>query len=276
MMHLLNDNAALIDHIIETLYDRSRCKDFYSQDTFDVLTASGVLLLLGQRQNQDSGKREPCLILNKRSIKVKQPGDLCCPGGSVVPWLDGLLAKLFVLPTFALGRWPYWSPWKTERRFEARLLTLLWATSLRESLEEMRLNPFRVTFLGPLPSYSLTMFERRIYPLVAWTPRQKRFYPNWEVEKIVYVPLKELLKPSNYACYRLQLNLQQHSRPSDMPRDFPCFRLKTDKKSELLWGATYHITTVFLEYVFKFSPPAIDDLPVVEATLDETYLTGQP
>lgn len=275
-MHLLNDNVALIDHIMGTLYERSRHQDLYSQDTFNVVTASGVLFLLGQRQNQHSGEGEPCLILNKRSIKVKQPGDLCCPGGRVAPRLDGLLAKLFALPTFALGRWPYWSPWKAQRLFDARLLALLWATSLREGLEEMRLNPFRVRFLGPLPSYSLSMFNRKIYPLVAWIPSQKRFFPNWEVGKIVYVPLRELLNPSNYACYRLHLNLPPHSRPPEMPRDFPCFRLKTDMNSELLWGATYYITTVFLEYVFKFSPPAIDDLPVIAGTLDETYLTGQP
>ena len=94
MMHLLNDNVALIDHIMGTLYERSRHQDLYSQDTFNVVTASGVLFLLGQRQNQHSGEGEPCLILNKRSIKVKQPGDLCCPGGRVAPRLDGLLAKL--------------------------------------------------------------------------------------------------------------------------------------------------------------------------------------
>jgi len=274
-MQLLNDNAALIEHIMGALYDRSRHKDFYSQDTFDVVTASGVLLLLGQKRNQDSGNKDSCLILNKRSSKVKQPGDLCCPGGRVTPWLDGLLARLFALPLFSLGRWPYWSPWKTGRLFEARLLALLWATSLRESLEEMRLNPFRVTFLGPLPPYSLSMFERRIYPLVAWIPRQKRFYPNWEVEKIVFVPLEELLNPANYACYRLHLNLYPHSQPSDVPRDFPCVQLKTNTGPELLWGATYYIITVFLKYVFQFSPPAIDNLSVVEGTLDESYLTGQ-
>jgi hypothetical protein len=32
---------------------------------------------------------------------------------------------------------------------------------------------------------------------------------------------------------------------------------------------------VFLEYVFQFRPPPLDDLPVVENALDETYLTGQ-
>jgi len=51
-----------------------------------------------------------------------------------------------------------------------------------------------------MPSEDLLLFRRVLYPMVAWINRQKRFLPNWEVEKIVYVPLRELLNPESYAC----------------------------------------------------------------------------
>jgi len=57
--------------------------------------------------------------------------------------------------------------------------------------------------------------------------------------------------------------------------NFPCFRLQDRHKKEVLWGATYRITVNFLELVFGFKPPAMETLPVVEGSLDETYLTGK-
>ena len=41
---------------------------------------------------------------------------------------------------------------------------LLFAASIRESFEEMGLNPFGVQFLGPLPPQRLVMFHREIFP----------------------------------------------------------------------------------------------------------------
>jgi hypothetical protein len=231
-------------------------------------------LLLGQKLKKDHPSMQACLILNKRSPQVRQPGDLCCPGGSVVPWLDSRLAKLLSLPLFSLGRWKFWSQWKRARPRDAGLLALFWATALRESVEEMRLNPFTVRFLGPLPPQSLVMFRRIIYPMVAWVPRQKRFYPNWEVERVVHIPLEELFISANFVRYRLHMQLDSHSPRTISPRDFRCFQFQSDDRTELLWGATYRITTAFLEYVFQFRPPPLDDLPVVEGALDETYLTG--
>ena len=67
----------------------------------------------------------------------------------------------------------------------------------------MRLNPLGIQFLGPLPSESLVMFHRVLYPMVGWIARQRHFFPNWEVEKIIRVPLEDLLQPENYACYRI-------------------------------------------------------------------------
>jgi len=150
---------------------------------------------------------------------------------------------------------------------------LLLATSLRESVEEMRLNPFGITFLGPLPPQRLVMFRRVIYPMVAWIGRQKKFFPNWEVERIVSVPLRNLLQQSDYACYRLRMGAEQQTRGK--VQDFPCFVHREGDQRELLWGATYRIVTEFLEIVYGFSPPDVRSLSVIHGTLDSNYLTGE-
>ena len=214
---------------------------------------------------------EPCVLLNKRSVKVKQPGDLCFPGGRVSQPLDSLLSRFLRMPFLALARWPYWQAWKTTKGAEAGRLSLLLAASLREAFEEMRLNPLGVRFLGPMPSQGLVMFRRVIYPMVGWLPHQKRFLPNWEVDRIVFVPLRRLLEPNRYGVYRLQY---RGYRPPGAPRDFPCFLHEDESGSEVLWGATYKIIMVFLEMVFGFKPPDGPGLPVVEGNLEKGYWQG--
>jgi hypothetical protein len=143
----------------------------------DVRRISAVFFLLGQ-----GADKEPLLILNKRSRLVRQPGDLCCPGGGVSPSIDALIAKWLHLPVTPLTRWTHGRWWRRNRRQDFSKLSLLLATALREGFEEMRLNPFGVKFLGPMPAQHLVMFKRAIYPLVGWVNRQQHFFPNWEVE----------------------------------------------------------------------------------------------
>jgi hypothetical protein len=271
---LLKDRHGLLDHITRTLGDRIEQENNFANCEIEWPVSAGVLMLLGDRPAERVGGAEPCVVLNKRSLKVRQPGDLCFPGGSMAPLIDPYLAGIFSLPISSLGRWPHWKKWRQTRRRLAKSMSILWATGLRESFEEMRLNPLGVRFLGPLPPQSLVMFERTIYPMVGWINRQKRFFPNWEVEKVVHVPLKELLTPQFYGRYRLQFgNNPNQGQPASI-QDYPCFRLQAPDSQEILWGATYRITLGFLKLVFGFEPPAITDLPVVKGVLDETYLTG--
>jgi len=274
MVRLLNDKSALVDHIIHVLYHRSDREQIYPPGTVDPLAAAGVLLLLSHKSCNANEPAQPCLVLNKRSLKVKQPGDLCCPGGSVAPFFDPYFARFLSLPFLSLGRWKYWGQWEKKQSPMARLLALFWATGLRESFEEMRLNPFGVRFLGPLPPQSLVMFQRTIYPMVAWIDRQKRFFPNWEVEKVVDIPLRKLLDPANYARYRLCLKPAGDSESVDAMRHYPCFRFQCSNDTELLWGATYRIVTIFLNYIFGFKPPDHREIPIIEGSLDQNYLTG--
>jgi hypothetical protein len=272
---ILKDKSALICHIIRVLHERIDAGEVFSGNEVNRQTGASVLLLLGLKRDGRRMSGEPCLILNKRSLKVRQPGDLCFPGGSITPRLDRPLAKLFALPITSLGRWQYWSQWKRAHPHAARLLALLWATGLRESLEEMRLNPFGAKFLGPLPPQSLVMFQRKIYPLVTWVQRQRRFFPNWEVERILYIPLRELLDAANYRRYRLQMQIPAERDSAHVTRDYPCFRFKKNNDVEILWGATFRITALFLEYIFNFRPPPLETLPIIEGRLDQNYMTGQ-
>ncbi len=235
---------------------------------------SAVLFLLGPPPKQKGSFSAPCLILTKRSLKVKQPGDLCCPGGRVSRHLDPFLAKLLYLPGTPLTRWRCWSEWRKKRPRELQTLALNLATSLRESFEEIRLNPFGIKLLGPLPSQRLVMFKRIIFPLVCWAPIQKRFFLNWEVEKMVFIPIKHLLNPSKYARYRIQVDTAANGMQQIHTNDYPCFIHEEPNGSEILWGATFRIVIDFLAIAYGFTLPDIESLPVIFRTLDENYLTG--
>ena len=241
----------------------------------DVAAAAAVLFLLGRCGPETGRAGEVGLILNQRSRRVRQPGDLCCPGGSVAPRFDFNVARLLGLPLGPLGRWPRWKIWRRERPIESRWLALYFATALREAFEEMRLNPFRVRFLGPLPQHRLVLFRRLIYPLAAWVPDPLRLKPNWEVERILGIPLRRLLDPAHYICYRLIMPGSARAAADEQVRRVPAFRIPSSGSPDILWGATYRITMAFLETVFGFSPPAMDSLPVVNGQLGSHYLTGE-
>jgi hypothetical protein len=269
--NLLQQTPELIEHITRRLCEQNNRNPLFPSDGVDWQSASAVLFLLGRHPQQGRLSGEPCLILNKRSKKVRQPGDLCCPGGRVSPRLDAGLATFLKLPIFHLARWLHWPHWHKTRPRDAKRLRILLATGVRESIEEMRLNPIGLRFLGPLPAQQLVMFQRVIYPMVIWISGQKRFFPNWEVEKIIYIPLRDLLNPERYARYRLRFGDQPGNTPANI---FPCFRCGKGDRAEVLWGATYRITAVFLDYVFGFVPPDLNSLPEIHGSLSRSYLNN--
>jgi len=266
--HLLKDIPALQARISMVLTRQCRQTRACLETPGEGSKSSAVLFLLGGEG------AEPCLILNKRSRRVKQPGDLCCPGGSISPRVDGLVGKLLGLPLLPLGSWPPYRGWRRSAPADARRLALLLATSLRESFEEMRLNPLGVRFLGPLPAQRLVMFRRIIYPMAGWVAGRQKFVPNWEVEKIVPIPLRCLLDPARYVRYRLQISAAVATRFKGRTEDFPCFVFGAGDGRELLWGATFRVVMVFLELVFGFRPPDPERLPVVSGRIRRHYLTG--
>ncbi len=281
MLNILKDTAKFKSHISKVLDDTTLQNDFFTKPRSDMERSSAVLFLLGNQRCEKGLPSEPCLILNKRSIHVRQAGDLCCPGGGIKPRLDTFISKILRLPLSPLVRWRYWRSWSKSRPEEARQIALLFATSLRESVEEMRLNPMGVELLGTLPPLDLPLSSSYLYPVVSWIHRQIYFFPNQEVEKIIRIPLQNLLDSSFYARYKLEFAPKLEKRLSRMPEvlskmkeDYPCFILQNQSEKEVLWGATYRIVISFLELVFEFKPPEKETLPVVSGTLDENYYTG--
>lgn len=267
---LLRDQEALQRRIMETLHEASQEEYLIEKDLRLSPKASAVLFLLNAHSVYDGSPPKPCVVLNKRSRKVRQPGDLCFPGGRISPGTDLPISRLLRLPLFPLSRWPYWNEWRERRGNQANDVSLLLATGLRESLEEMGLNPLGVKFLGPLPAETLLMFGRIIYPMVGWIGRQRRFLTNWEVEKVVHVPLGDLLDLSRYGLYRLLFR----AGGQGVTQDFPCFALGGGADLQVLWGATYRIIMSFLDIVFDFRPPDPASLPVIHGTRGESYLNG--
>lgn len=260
--------------IIQKLQEQNKNNDaLFSGYAENPAIASVVLFLLGQ----DDSLSEPCLILNKRSDKVPQSGDLCCPGGGVSPKLDLILSKFLRFSGTPLTQWPFFSWWHKKRYSDINQLALLLSTGLREGFEEMRLNPMGVRFLGQMKPQELGMLNRVIYPMVCWVSKQKKFYPNWEVDKIVTIPLENLLNSSNYALYKLQIIFpDKHNNNPDKQKqiiDLPCFLHKDKNNTEMLWGATFRITMDFLHIMFNFKPPENKSLKVVHGTLDKNYIT---
>ncbi len=216
-------------------------------------------------------ERFPCLIFNKRSSRVRQPGDLCFPGGSPEPAVDPLLAWLLRLPGSPLKRWPHIRQWRNGSGTGQRRLSMMLAAALREGFEEMRLNPFSVRFLGPLPVHRLELFRRSIYPMVGWIRPRQRFRANWEVERIVRIRIADLLDPSRYVRYRIVYSPRVAQRVGRSVGEFLAYRHEGRRGVEILWGVTYRITAAFLRIVFQFTPPELQDLKQVDGFLDENY-----
>lgn len=272
MQQILTDTSELIRHIIAALQTNSSKASIFPKGVSSTQATSAVLLLLGGCHQTSRHRPQPCFIFTKRSKRVRQSGDLCFPGGGIVNRLDAFFSKLLKLPFSPIARWPHWHRWRQQRPCEARRLLLLLAAGLREALEEVRLNPFAVRFLGPMPPQRLRMFRREIYPMVAWVQWQRFFSPNWEVEKILKIPFQKMLEPDRYACCRMHYAGDLATGRGGAFQDFPCFLYQTTTENEVLWGATYRITIDFLRLVFDFVPPPVNSLPMIHRTLGEEYI----
>jgi hypothetical protein len=179
-----------------------------------------------------------------------------------------------------------WAPWKQRvllpywkgaNKGQANALTLHLAVALREAWEEMRLNPFRVRLLGYLPIQRLQVIDRTIWPVVGWVSSQHCFRLNWEVRRIVYISLKNLLDPLQYARFQPRIKAPNKSKAQPLHDDeFPCFVHRDASGRELLWGATFRMVTDFLKIVYGFDVPEMDRLPLIEGFLSPHYLQATP
>jgi 8-oxo-dGTP pyrophosphatase MutT (NUDIX family) len=270
---------AMIDKLGPLPVDFAEKLDFIhsTQHTSERYSAAGVLLLLHFRKDPAShmsGQGEYCFQLIKRSARISQPGDLSCPGGMLAPFLDAVLK-----PVIARGLIPVVDG--TAKAYIRQrpadtvdALMLLLTSAVREAWEEIRLSPFNIEFLGPLPCHSLILFRRTIFPMVVMVKNTPSYRLNHEVDRIVEIPLKAFFQKENYARY--QIKAEDSMRRGDQASwEFPCFIQREGKNGQdVLWGATFHIILHFLETLFDFALPDIRSNPVLSRTLQQSYLTG--
>ncbi len=232
---------------------------------------AGVLIPLFFTTGQSTGNGEFVFLLSKRSAAVSQSGDLSGPGGKLEPFIDRFLRFFIVRLCSSLlnGDALMYARKRGSATFDN--ITLFLANAVRESWEEIRLSPFNVRFLGPLPSYNLHLFTKTIFPVVGLVREKWRFRPNREVDKIVEIPLKAFYNEDNYGFFSIRSPVDE----TENEWKFPCLiREDSDGKEEILWGATFNIIMSFLEIVFDFKLPEIQPERIITKTLQPDYLTG--
>lgn len=113
---------------------------------------SAVLLPLVEYQDN------LCVLFEERSrLLVRQPGEICFPGGRIEPSDGG--------------------------EMEA---------ALREAGEELGLPREDIEVIAPL-DIVVTPFNSIIYPFLGWIRDHKKIHSSYEVESILYIPLDYLL-----------------------------------------------------------------------------------
>lgn len=165
-------------------------------------------------------KKEPALLFEVRSHELKvQPGEICFPGGHM------------------------------ENNEQPR------ETALRETSEELRIDPNNIELLGPL-DILMTPFQLIIYPFVGYISPNIKLHPDpREVEKVFAVPLDFFLS-TEPQVHHIQLSVNPES-------DFP-FELIPDRKDYkwrkgkypvyfyfyqdyVIWGITARIINHFVQ-----------------------------
>ena len=273
----------LIPFIVERLgktpvdFSETMASVIKSRKSNEPFRAAGVLLLLQMKKNpvlNAEQNSEFSFLLIKRSPKVSQPGDLSCPGGMLNPVIDPLLRPLIagrIFPVLA-GKAREYARCRDTNTY--RIMTLLLANAVRETWEETNLCPSKIVFLGPLPTYSLHLFNRAIFPLAGLVKETWTFHPNSEVDRIVEIPLAKFFQKDNYGLYQIELS-NASATDRHHSRTFPCLIYRDDKGHEdILWGATFYIIMNFLDIVFEFKVPEPHSERIITRILDSNYLKG--
>ena len=234
-------------------------------------TPSGVLVPL----EFDSSSREYAVVLNKRSVYVQQAGDLCFPGGGTDRRLDRILSRLLAWGILPTERSEPLRKLLQVSSVEREVFLFILAGVLRESWEEMRLPPWRVEYLGGLPTLWMQSFPRVIFPVVGRIRSGWKARPNWEVESVLRVPLRVLFDPSNYRICRFVITPSSEEKQETLDWEYPCLVINDSGGEEILWGATYRILMTFMERVFELGVAQITPTGRVVKELSPHYFSGK-
>lgn len=212
--------------------------------------------------------------LIKRSESVAQGGDISCPGGMLEKSTDNMLSHILLktgLIRAADNRPLDILPNRDEQT--AALIRLFLMNGLREAWEEIGLSPLNVSFLGALPTYSLTYFARTIFPLVCLVRETYDFQLSSEVEKILEIPLTSFFQKESYAL--LEIESDQGASHPRYDVKFPCLVIPgANGENDILWGATFQILTRFLKILDNSFSPDLSSSRTVAKKLSAHYTSG--
>jgi 8-oxo-dGTP pyrophosphatase MutT (NUDIX family) len=231
---------------------------------------AAIVLLLNYKKIH--GQSEYVFQLIKRSQKVSQGGDISCPGGMLQPKQDSFLntiLKTGILPAIHGSKAS-----RTQKvdRETAALINLFLTNALREAWEEIGLNPLNTKYLGALPSYTLSMFARTIFPVVCLTRRQFSYKPNSEVEKMLDIPLSFFFQSDYYATLDIKTSLGDGLEP--LQYQLPCLVIPDEEgDEEILWGATFNIIRNFLSIISDNSLPTGHSPRIFSKVLTPKYIS---
>jgi 8-oxo-dGTP pyrophosphatase MutT (NUDIX family) len=233
------------------------------------LKAAVVLLLNFRKRN---GQSEYIFQLIKRSGKVSQGGDISCPGGMLQPRQDNFLTYILKTGILPAIYDKYASRTQKVDSETAELINLFLTNALREAWEEIGLNPLNTRYLGALPSYTLSMFARTIFPVVCMTRRRFAYKLNSEVDKIVEIPLTSFFLRENYAMLNVTTSLGETSEP--LQYQAPCLVIPDGNGSEdILWGATFNIIHNFLSIISGNTLPSDYSSRTINKILTLKYIS---
>ena len=115
--------------------------------------------------------------------------------------------------------------------------TDLYQTALRESNEEMNLDPSIVTRIGRL-NYLISRYDIEVNPFVAVIDEKPNLEGNLEIEEIFEVPIEFLLNKNNMTTQTFQRD--------NMKLEMPTWYYNDQK----IWGLTAMITADLLNICF--------------------------
>jgi 8-oxo-dGTP pyrophosphatase MutT (NUDIX family) len=275
-LKILQQKDAFPRIVIEKL---SRVKLDYREKNFEIEKSrqngskylkAGVVLLLHYKKT--GNEFEYVFQLIKRSDKVSQGGDISCPGGMLQPRQDNLFSRLLKAGIFPLMRDKRQRRMQSEDRETSSLIRLFLATALREAWEEIGLNPLKVRYLGALPSYSLTLFARTIFPVVCLTSLPFSYRLSSEVEKILEIPVSSFFQNDRYAMLNIKASPASETEPLEYR--MPCFVIPDGRgNNDILWGATFNIIRNFLNIISDSTMPAVDSARTFNKILSVNYIS---
>jgi 8-oxo-dGTP pyrophosphatase MutT (NUDIX family) len=157
---------------------------------------SGVMLLLFEESDDLYG----CLI--KRPMHMKHhPGQIGLPGGTVELTDNSLID-----------------------------------TALRETQEELGIEPRIVDVLGTLSELYIPVSKFNIYPIIGWTDQKPQFtLNNSEVDQLIFFPVLSHIRNG--------MTDEAEVETLNGPLKVPCFKFQ----GEIIWGATAMILSEFLD-----------------------------